>query len=46
MEQCGGRVCLSLLIYNNGVFCSPMLRMSFIVFSTQGKIVMKLTEDR
>lgn len=25
---------------------SPMLRMSFIVFSTQGKIIMKLTENR
>lgn len=25
---------------------SPMLRMSFIVFSTQGNIVMKLTENR
>lgn len=28
------------------MFCSPMLRMSFIVFSTRGNIVMKLTEDR
>lgn len=27
-------------------FTSPMLRMSFIVFSTQGKIIMKLTENR
>uniref|UniRef100_A0A3Q4H911 Anthrax toxin receptor 1 n=2 Tax=Pseudocrenilabrinae TaxID=318546 RepID=A0A3Q4H911_NEOBR len=27
-------------------FISPMLRMSFIVFSTQGKIIMKLTENR
>ncbi|XP_046884642.1 anthrax toxin receptor 1 [Hypomesus transpacificus] len=27
-------------------FVSPMLRMSFIVFSTQGKTIMKLTEDR
>lgn len=29
-----------------GMFCSPMLRMSFIVFSTHGNIIMKLTEDR
>lgn len=28
------------------MFCSPMLRMSFIVFSTRGNIIMKLTEDR
>lgn len=27
-------------------FCSPQLRMSFIVFSTEGRILMKLTEDR
>ncbi|XP_077437829.1 anthrax toxin receptor 1 isoform X1 [Vanacampus margaritifer] len=27
-------------------FISPMLRMSFIVFSTHGKIIMKLTENR
>ncbi|KPP62617.1 anthrax toxin receptor 1-like, partial [Scleropages formosus] len=27
-------------------FISPQLRMSFIVFSTQGRILMKLTEDR
>uniref|UniRef100_H3DGH9 Anthrax toxin receptor n=1 Tax=Tetraodon nigroviridis TaxID=99883 RepID=H3DGH9_TETNG len=27
-------------------FISPMLRMSFIVFSTRGNIIMKLTEDR
>ncbi|XP_042289809.1 anthrax toxin receptor 1 isoform X2 [Thunnus maccoyii] len=27
-------------------FISPMLRMSFIVFSTRGNIVMKLTENR
>ncbi|XP_061731788.1 anthrax toxin receptor 1 isoform X1 [Nerophis ophidion] len=27
-------------------FISPQLRMSFIVFSTQGRIVMPLTEDR
>ncbi|KAK3554270.1 hypothetical protein QTP70_020129 [Hemibagrus guttatus] len=27
-------------------FTSPMLRMSFIVFSTQGAIIMKLTENR
>ncbi|TRY99489.1 hypothetical protein DNTS_023011 [Danionella cerebrum] len=27
-------------------FISPQLRMSFIVFSDQGKILMKLTEDR
>ncbi|KAI3363165.1 hypothetical protein L3Q82_011817 [Scortum barcoo] len=27
-------------------FISPMLRMSFIVFSTQGKIILKLTENR
>ncbi|KAJ0005157.1 hypothetical protein NQD34_011371 [Periophthalmus magnuspinnatus] len=27
-------------------FISPMLRMSFIVFSTQGKVIMKLTENR
>ncbi|XP_032409082.1 anthrax toxin receptor 1 [Xiphophorus hellerii] len=27
-------------------FISPMLRMSFIVFSTQGKIIMELTENR
>ena len=26
--------------------CSPMLRMSFIVFSTRGNIIMKLTENR
>lgn len=30
----------------DGMFCSPMLRMSFIVFSTRGNIIMKLTEDR
>uniref|UniRef100_A0A8C9SMZ5 Anthrax toxin receptor 1 n=1 Tax=Scleropages formosus TaxID=113540 RepID=A0A8C9SMZ5_SCLFO len=27
-------------------FISPQLRMSFIVFSTEGKILMRLTEDR
>uniref|UniRef100_A0A672KFY8 Anthrax toxin receptor 1 n=1 Tax=Sinocyclocheilus grahami TaxID=75366 RepID=A0A672KFY8_SINGR len=27
-------------------FISPQLRMSFIVFSTEGRILMKLTEDR
>uniref|UniRef100_A0A3B3Q9J1 Anthrax toxin receptor 1 n=1 Tax=Paramormyrops kingsleyae TaxID=1676925 RepID=A0A3B3Q9J1_9TELE len=27
-------------------FISPQLRMSFIIFSTQGRILMKLTEDR
>lgn len=27
-------------------FCSPMLRMSFIVFSTRGTIIMELTENR
>ncbi|XP_034057692.1 anthrax toxin receptor 1 isoform X1 [Gymnodraco acuticeps] len=27
-------------------FISPMLRMSFIVFSSHGKIILKLTEDR
>uniref|UniRef100_A0A3P8V9R1 ANTXR cell adhesion molecule 1d n=1 Tax=Cynoglossus semilaevis TaxID=244447 RepID=A0A3P8V9R1_CYNSE len=27
-------------------FISPMLRMSFIVFSTHGKIILKLTENR
>ncbi|KAF6731489.1 Anthrax toxin receptor 1 [Oryzias melastigma] len=27
-------------------FISPMLRMSFIVFSTQGKVIMQLTENR
>ncbi|KAK6315857.1 hypothetical protein J4Q44_G00133810 [Coregonus suidteri] len=27
-------------------FTSPQLRMSFIVFSTEGRILMKLTEDR
>uniref|UniRef100_A0A8C7YIY2 ANTXR cell adhesion molecule 1d n=1 Tax=Oryzias sinensis TaxID=183150 RepID=A0A8C7YIY2_9TELE len=27
-------------------FISPMLRMSFIVFSTQGKVIMPLTENR
>lgn len=27
-------------------FCSPMLRMSFIVFSTRGTIIMPLTENR
>lgn len=26
--------------------CSPQLRMSFIVFSTEGRILMSLTEDR
>uniref|UniRef100_A0AAY4AQG4 Anthrax toxin receptor 1 n=1 Tax=Denticeps clupeoides TaxID=299321 RepID=A0AAY4AQG4_9TELE len=26
--------------------CSPQLRMSFIVFSTEGRILMRLTEDR
>lgn len=28
------------------LFGSPMLRMSFIVFSTHGKIILKLTENR
>uniref|UniRef100_A0A8C4W0T0 Anthrax toxin receptor 1 n=1 Tax=Gopherus evgoodei TaxID=1825980 RepID=A0A8C4W0T0_9SAUR len=39
--------CLYNLVCDVDLFCfSPMLRMSFIVFSSRGTTIMKLTEDR
>ena len=38
---------LDELIFNRvSPHLSPQLRMSFIVFSTEGRTLMKLTEDR
>lgn len=46
IQECSCYVRLSMLMWKPLCVYSPMLRMSFIVFSTQGNIVMKLTENR
>jgi hypothetical protein len=53
LEAWEGVECHRLFVSPNGVFfsfflflSSPQLRMSFIVFSTRGTTLMKLTEDR